>query len=173
MNKFKEKPTLSSLVAVLRQSARTVWWIETARSPLFAARVFHLKHKALMDHLMTKGKVFKEVACHMYTIEWQKRGHPHAHILIWLKEPLPAHRVDEFKSAEIPNSQGDPELFRIITKQIVHGPCGSINPSSSCRRKVFAQSDTHLAFWKKHKQEKIDTLTIDVENQKMKDLQVK
>ncbi|GBN69686.1 hypothetical protein AVEN_182816-1, partial [Araneus ventricosus] len=37
----------------------------------------------------------------MYTIEWQKRGLPHAQILIWLKDSLFFHRVDGINSAEI------------------------------------------------------------------------
>jgi hypothetical protein len=35
-------------------------------------------------------------------------------------------------SAELPNREEDPVLFEIITKHMVHGPCGQINPNSSC-----------------------------------------
>lgn len=48
------------------------------------ARVFREKLKKLMD-LIVKLRVFGEVRCYMYSIEWQKRGLPHAHILIWFK----------------------------------------------------------------------------------------
>ena len=48
------------------------------------ARVFRQKVIKLMD-LLTKGIAFGKTLCHMYTIEWQKRGLPHAHILIWLR----------------------------------------------------------------------------------------
>ena len=47
----------------------------------------------------------------MCTIEWKKRGLPHAHILIWLKETLHVHKVDDFISAEIPYPEEDPALF--------------------------------------------------------------
>ncbi|GBN61787.1 hypothetical protein AVEN_227601-1 [Araneus ventricosus] len=97
------------------------------------ARVFHQKRKTLMN-LITKAKIFGEVKCHMYTIEWQKLGLPHVHILIWLKDSLHVHRVDDFISAEIPNPQEDPDLFCIVTKQMVHGPCGSIDPHSPCMK---------------------------------------
>ncbi|GBM62121.1 hypothetical protein AVEN_6491-1 [Araneus ventricosus] len=33
----------------------------------------------------TKSCIYGEVNCWMYLIEWQNRGLPHAHILIWLK----------------------------------------------------------------------------------------
>ncbi|GBN76206.1 hypothetical protein AVEN_195712-1 [Araneus ventricosus] len=45
-------------------------------------------------------------------------------------EDLHFHRVDDFISAEISNSQEDPDLFCIVTQQMVHGPCGSLNPHS-------------------------------------------
>ena len=60
-----------------------------------SARVFHRKHKVPMG-LITKAKIFDEVRCHTYTIEWQKRGLPHAHILVWLRDALHVHRVDDF-----------------------------------------------------------------------------
>jgi hypothetical protein len=97
------------------------------------ARVFHLKQKILMN-LITKGKIFGDVQCHMYTIEWQKRGLPHAHILVWLKQKIHSDRVDQFISAEIPNLEEDPQLYACITTQMVHGPCGNINPHSPCMK---------------------------------------
>ncbi|KFM75760.1 hypothetical protein X975_25623, partial [Stegodyphus mimosarum] len=95
------------------------------------ARVLHQKQKTMMN-LIVKAKIFGSVQCHMYTIEWQKRGLSHAHILVWLKEKLHVQRVDEFISAEIPNPDEDPHLFKCITTQMVHGPCGLINPHSPC-----------------------------------------
>ena len=47
------------------------------------ARVFKLKLRKLID-LITKCKIFGNVISWVYSIEWQKRGLPHAHILIWL-----------------------------------------------------------------------------------------
>jgi hypothetical protein len=48
------------------------------------ARVFQLRLKRLMDQLIKEG-VFGEVDGYLVTIEWQKRGLPHAHILLILK----------------------------------------------------------------------------------------
>ncbi|CAE1307845.1 unnamed protein product [Acanthosepion pharaonis] len=53
--------------------------------PDLIARVFRLQLCKLMD-LILKGQVFRRVKCHMYTVEWQKRGLPHAHILLWLND---------------------------------------------------------------------------------------
>ncbi|GFW34180.1 helitron_like_N domain-containing protein [Trichonephila clavipes] len=45
------------------------------------ARVFKQKLKCFMDFII-KHHVFGETRCWMYSIEWQKRGLPHAHILV-------------------------------------------------------------------------------------------
>ncbi|GFR04450.1 helitron_like_N domain-containing protein [Trichonephila clavata] len=95
------------------------------------ARVFHGKLKILMN-LIPKGKIFEIIQCYMNTIEWQKRGQPHAHIMERLQETLNVHKVDDFISAEIPNPEEDPELFNYITTQMVHGPYRVMNPFSPC-----------------------------------------
>ncbi|MEL6805991.1 MAG: hypothetical protein AAFO91_19680, partial [Bacteroidota bacterium] len=53
----------------------------------FLARVFRLKLACLMK-LITKTNMLDNVNCHMYTVEWQKRGLPHAHILMWLSTKI-------------------------------------------------------------------------------------
>lgn len=50
--------------------------------PDLCCRVFHLKLEALIADL-TSG-MFGKVIAYIYTIEYQKRGLPHAHILIIL-----------------------------------------------------------------------------------------
>ena len=56
------------------------------------ARVFRQKLILLMNFL-TKGHIFGEDKCYMYTIELQKRGLPHAHILLWLNKKLHADKI--------------------------------------------------------------------------------
>jgi hypothetical protein len=65
---------------------------------------------------INKGQVFGETRCWMYSIEWQKRGLPHAHILIWLKDKIRPDQIDSVISAELPNKDDDPDLFEIIEK---------------------------------------------------------
>jgi hypothetical protein len=73
----------------------------------------------------------------MYTIEFQKRGLPHAHILIFLqpasKYPAPAD-IDKIISAEIPDPKQHPELYSLVKKHMIHGPCGLARIGSPCMR---------------------------------------
>ncbi|GFR22669.1 helitron_like_N domain-containing protein [Trichonephila clavata] len=65
-------------------------------------------------------------------LEWQKRGLPHAHILVWLIDKLRPEEIDSIISAEIPDPSTDQLLFDIVTTNMIHGPCGNPNRSSSC-----------------------------------------
>ncbi|XP_076258517.1 uncharacterized protein LOC143195346 isoform X2 [Rhynchophorus ferrugineus] len=95
------------------------------------ARVFRQKLKSLMNFIV-KHNVFGETRCWMYSVEWQKRGLPHAHILIWLVEKIRPNEVDTVISAEIPNVQVDPGLHEVVIKNMIHGPCGTLNQNSPC-----------------------------------------
>ncbi|XP_050549141.1 uncharacterized protein LOC126910538 [Daktulosphaira vitifoliae] len=95
------------------------------------ARVFKQKLKSLMNFIV-KYSVFGEVRCWMYSVEWQKRGLPHAHILIWLEDKIHPEEIDQIISAEIPDPSIDQELFHIVTSHMIHGPCGVFNMISPC-----------------------------------------
>ena len=96
-------------------------------------RVFQQKLIKLMN-IVTKNYVFAPTRCWMYSIEWEKRGLPHAHILIWLREKIKPNQIDSVISAELPDPQRDPRLFEIIIKNMRHGHCGNVNPGSSCMK---------------------------------------
>jgi len=95
------------------------------------ARVFKQKLTKLMG-VICKGNIFGETQCWLYSIEWQKRGLPHAHILFWLKEKIHSTDVDKVISAELPDPTADPLLHELVTKNMMHGPCGKLNRNSPC-----------------------------------------
>nr|XP_047141267.1 uncharacterized protein LOC101235929 [Hydra vulgaris] len=47
---------------------------------------------------------------------------------------LPSSYVGSLISAEIPDQTVDPELFEIVKTCMIHGPCGILNPNSSCMK---------------------------------------
>ena len=95
------------------------------------ARVFRQNIIKLID-LIKNAKIYGKVKCHMYTIEWQKRGLPHAHILVWLVNRIKPEDVDKIISSEIPNIDEYEELFNIVVKNMIHGPCGLMNSNLVC-----------------------------------------
>ncbi|XP_055914722.1 uncharacterized protein LOC129947961 [Eupeodes corollae] len=95
------------------------------------ARVFRQKLKSLINFI-TKLHVFGPTRCWMYSVEWQKQGLPHAHILVWLVDKIRPVEIDSIISAEIPDPSTDQMLFDIVTTNMIHGPCGNLNRSSPC-----------------------------------------
>ena len=71
----------------------------------------------------------------IYTIEFQKHGLPHAHILVFLhpqfKHPNPDD-IDKIISVELFDEQVELELFKIVFSFMIHGPCGIQNKNSPC-----------------------------------------
>lgn len=60
---------------------------------------------------------------------------PHTHILIFLTPECRGkhtENIDNIISAELPNKDTDPELFKMVTSFMIHGPCGNAHPNSPC-----------------------------------------
>jgi hypothetical protein len=100
------------------------------------ARVFHLKVKMMMN-LLNKGSLFGAARCFMFSVEWQKRGLPHVHILLWLQQRISPDMIDDVICAEIPDQKQDPLLYDIVKANMIHGPCGSLNCKSPCMKGVI------------------------------------
>jgi len=102
--------------------------------PELVARVFKLKLNALL-HDLTKNNVFGRTVAFIYVIEFQKRGLPHAHILIILDsrdKPRTPAEIDSIVCAEIPNAATHPVLYETVTSFMLHGPCGTAMPTAPC-----------------------------------------
>ncbi|XP_075654823.1 uncharacterized protein LOC142624994 [Castanea sativa] len=67
----------------------------------------------------------------VYTIEFQKRGLPHAHILVFL-HPDDKEDIDSIISAEIPDSLEDSIGHEAVKQFMMHGPYGAARPNSPC-----------------------------------------
>jgi hypothetical protein len=70
-------------------------------------------------------------------IEFQKRGLPHAHILLILNpedKPRDVRDIDGVVSAEIPDPVEHPLAYETVTRSMMHGPCGDLNPNAPCMK---------------------------------------
>jgi hypothetical protein len=73
----------------------------------------------------------------LYVVEFQKRGLPHTHTLIWLKgdtQQPSASFIDSLISAEIPDPMVDPLGYALVDEFMVHGPCGEHNVRCPCMK---------------------------------------
>lgn len=95
------------------------------------ARVFEQKVNRLMSAIR-KSHIFGVPKCFMYTIEWQKRGLPHCHLLLWLEEKIKSTDIDRIIRAEIPDFNTDPLLHTAVSGHTIHGPCGVLNRNCPC-----------------------------------------
>jgi hypothetical protein len=109
-------------------------WQKIEHRPDLISRVFNLKLKELLADLCKKhllGKVIGKV----HVIEFQKRGLPHAHILLILAaedKPKSQAQIDAIVCAEIPDKSLHPRLNEIVLKHMIHGPCGRSHSRSPC-----------------------------------------
>ncbi|WVZ78244.1 LOW QUALITY PROTEIN: hypothetical protein U9M48_025987 [Paspalum notatum var. saurae] len=99
-------------------------------------RVYHMKLEELMQ-VVKDGTAFGPVTAVLHTVEFQKRGLPHAHIILWVaqdtSQPSPAF-IDKFISAEIPDPDEDPLGYALVAEHMIHGPCGPSYETCPCMK---------------------------------------
>ena len=110
---------------------------ETATDrPDIVARVFAGVLKEIRRDLYHRCYLGKP-CCHLHVVEFQKRGLPHAHILLILvpdnKLRLTVNTdIDNTVSAELPDPVTEPHMYDLVTRHMLHGPCGEHNPAAQC-----------------------------------------
>ncbi|GKC65141.1 DNA helicase, partial [Tanacetum coccineum] len=100
-------------------------------------RVFEQKVNDFIKFLKYE-RPFGYVIAFLYTIEFQKRGLPHCHTLLWVDSSSKirdAAQIDEYISVELPDPVEDPKGYRVVSKVMMHGPRGVANPSAACTEK--------------------------------------
>ncbi|GKE08800.1 DNA helicase, partial [Tanacetum coccineum] len=97
-------------------------------------RVFQQKVQEFCKFLKD-SRLFETVTGLLYIIEFQKRGLPHCHTLLWVdnKDKIQrAEDIDQYISAELPDLENDPQGYMVVSEMMVHGPCGLTDPSAPC-----------------------------------------
>lgn len=95
-----------------------------------------MKKKKLLEDLK-RTQIFGTYRGLVYTVEYQKRGLPHIHLLLFLPQKeqfCNAAKVDEIISAEFSLPEDDPDgiLMDVVASVMVHGLCGDLNPTAKC-----------------------------------------
>ena len=127
---------------------------------IFNAKLEEFKKDILKNHVLGKVKAYS------YVIEFQKRGMyevvsvyfllnsnvnafniaglPHVHMVLWLDPkdaPKKPEDVDRFTCSEIPDPETSPRLHKLVTQNMIHGPCKGIIPSGSTGPPCFKLND--------------------------------
>ncbi|PLW51373.1 hypothetical protein PCANC_17585 [Puccinia coronata f. sp. avenae] len=99
--------------------------------PNLGVRDFNQKLKSLMSDLLEHDLLGK-VAAHVLTVEFQKRGLPHAHIMS-IMEPgsvlSTPEKIDAIVTAEVPDPVAEPVLHARVSNHMMHSLC---NASTGC-----------------------------------------
>jgi hypothetical protein len=96
--------------------------------------VFKIKLKELINDIHKKH-ILGHTITKIYVIEFQKRGLPHAHILIFFAEDCKPHTVedvDHMISVKLSNPETNRLAHETVARCMMHGPCGVMFPNAPC-----------------------------------------
>ena len=119
--------------------------------PLSVSRKFSQKFHDFFQRVMKKGEVLGPVAHYFFKKEYQARGAPHYHILLWTAD-APVAGTDEPEvvlcwiqdriTCRIPEENSNPELHQLVTKYHSHRCSGYCQR----RKKVKSTFITYCRF---------------------------
>ncbi|CAM9337287.1 unnamed protein product, partial [Scytosiphon promiscuus] len=116
--------------------------------PDLCNRVFKIKLKAIMRDL--NHNLFGQSEYTMSVIEFQKRGMPHAHVVIKFKglSPEARHEVEQWVWTNLPDARiAGGKLREKVIKFMVHQKCGDFNPNAPC---MTTDKKTNHKYCSKH-----------------------
>ena len=97
--------------------------------PVSVSRKFSLKFHAFFRTVLLKGAVLGEIDHYYWKKEYQARGAPHYHVLLWIRDaPVIGHDdpervlawLQERITCHIPDKGTDPDLHRLVTRYQMH-----------------------------------------------------
>ena len=90
--------------------------------PDIISRVFHIKMQQLKNDIL-RGKTFGKAKALTYRVEFQKRGLPHVHMLVWLEDEALTKTgigIEQVSRAWIPNPSIDQYGFDLVSTHMMH-----------------------------------------------------
>jgi len=107
-------------------------------NPVTAARHFdHRLQSFFRLFLLSPAEPLGKITHYSYRIEFQQRGSPHAHIVLWTENsPSPDDQddaicefIDRYVTCKIPDEEEEPELHKLVTTVQQH------HHTATCRKK--------------------------------------
>ncbi|KAM9770972.1 uncharacterized protein ACBT44_004651 isoform 1-T2 [Syngnathus typhle] len=99
-------------------------------NPVTTMRMFDKRVEALFrDLILSPARPIGEVVDYFYRLEFQHRGSPHIHCLIWVKDAPVFEEASEgaicdfvsrYISAQLPDPEKEPELYKKVTEVQMH-----------------------------------------------------
>nr|XP_057929967.1 uncharacterized protein LOC131129981 isoform X1 [Doryrhamphus excisus]XP_057929968.1 uncharacterized protein LOC131129981 isoform X1 [Doryrhamphus excisus]XP_057929969.1 uncharacterized protein LOC131129981 isoform X1 [Doryrhamphus excisus] len=111
-------------------------------NPVTVMRMFEKRVDALLELILSPAQPIGPVEDYFYRVEFQARGSPHIHMVVWIKdapvieEPDPIYCgevvefIDRYITCHIPDQTKDPELHEVVTSVQTH----SRSHTKSCRK---------------------------------------
>ena len=99
------------------------------QDPISVSRNFSQKFHDFFDTVILKGQVLGPVPQYFYKKEYQARGAPHYHVLLWIDNTPVASKDDDSVALQwiqeritcrIPEVKSNPELHELVTKYQFH-----------------------------------------------------
>ena len=115
--------------------------------PISVSRQFSLKFHAFFQQVLVKGEVLGKVDHFYWKKEYQNRGAPHYHVLLWIRDAPVIDQdepgkvlawIQERITCQIPDSESNPDLHRLVTRYQMH-KC-----SAYCKRKRKCSGNTFI-----------------------------
>ena len=116
------------------------------RKILSVSRKFSLKFRAFFSTVVLKGEVLGKVEHWYWKKEYQARGAPHYHVLLWIKDAPVIGRdepeevlawIQERITCHIPDKETDPELYRLVTRYQLHKCSAYCKRRRKCAKHTF------------------------------------
>lgn len=107
-------------------------------NPVTVMRMFEKRVDALMTHLiLSEAQPIGEVEDYFFRVEFQARGSPHIHMLVWIKDAPEFGSawegrifIDQHITCKMPDPDKYPELHKIVSEVQIY----SRSHSKSCKK---------------------------------------
>ena len=129
-----------------------------ALDPIATSRFFDNKFKAFLDFIKSPDNTIGEVEHYFWRREYQSRGMPHMHLLVWIKNaPIlgisSPEEIGEFIlkycSCKLPDKRKSPELHKRILNHQTHkhnSYCLRTKKTSKESMQIYVPSSCHKTF---------------------------